>query len=165
MYLKDESATVLIATQLAQRLTKSITQSTMQSTMQSNFTLYLTGDLGAGKTSFARGFLRGLGYSGRVKSPTFTVVEPYQLNEMTVYHLDLYRLAHPEELEYLGLRDFFDSNVILLIEWPERGSEYLPNADIKILLQHCQDPQQDGRQLHIEAASEVGQAVLTDVLG
>ncbi len=157
MYLKDESATVLIAAQLAQRLTKS--------TIQSNFTLYLTGELGTGKTSFARGFLRGLGYPGRVKSPTFTVVEPYQLNEMTVYHLDLYRLAHAEELEYLGLRDFFDSNVILLIEWPERGSEYLPNADIEIQLQHCQDPQQDGRQLHIEAVSEVGQAVLTDVLG
>ncbi len=153
MYLKDESATVLVAAQLAKQLTKS--------TRQSNFTFYLKGDLGAGKTSFARGFLRGLGYPGRVKSPTFTVVEPYELNQIIVYHLDLYRLAYPEELEYLGLRDFLESNVILLIEWPERGGGYLPSADIEIQLQHCQDPQQTGRQLSVDAVSEIGRTVLT----
>jgi len=187
MYLKDESATLLIATQLAEYVNKSISTALSKEeakesaknspqhaespqrlegpvTTQSNFIIYLKGDLGSGKTCFARGFLRGLGYQGRVKSPTFTVVEPYLLNEISVYHLDLYRLSHPEELEYLGLRDFLANNVILLIEWPERGRGDLPKADIEIQLQHCQDPQQDGRQLDINATSTVGQEVVSQLL-
>jgi len=156
MYLKDESATSQVAIQIAQQLQKfrRVRQK------EAVFTLYLTGELGAGKTSFARGFLRGLGYTGRVKSPTFTVVEPYQLNELMVYHLDLYRLADPEELEYLGLRDYLDTNAVLLIEWPERGFAELPDADIELKLQHCEDSQFEGRQLIIDAVSDAGQRVL-----
>ena len=92
--------------------------------------VYLEGDLGTGKTTLVRGFLRGMGYQGKVRSPTYTLLEPYEFNGRTVYHLDLYRLAHPEELEYLALRDLFGDNCALFVEWPDRGRHYLPTPDL-----------------------------------
>ena len=120
------------------------------------FIVYLEGDLGAGKTTLVRGFLRGLGYRGNVKSPTFTLLEPYELEDRAVYHLDLYRLADPEELEYLGLRDLLSRDATLLIEWPEQGRGMLPEADIVVDVGY----RKKGRHLGFRSRSAKGERLL-----
>lgn len=94
----------------------------------------LAGPLGAGKTTLVRGFLRALGYEGRVPSPTYTLIEPYTTDAYRVVHLDLYRLAHPDEIEYLGVRDLLDETSIVIVEWPERAGGALGGADLEIEL-------------------------------
>jgi tRNA threonylcarbamoyladenosine biosynthesis protein TsaE len=117
---------------------------------------HLIGDLGVGKTTLVRGFLHALGHPGTVKSPTYTLVEPYQINGRKIYHFDFYRLGNPEELEYLGIRDYLEEEVICLIEWPERGGHFTPVPDVEIRLFH----QNEARRLELQAHSEIGQKII-----
>ena len=122
----------------------------LANTCQSRCILHLCGDLGVGKTTLVRGFLRALGHTGTVKSPTYTIVEPYQIGEHKIYHFDFYRLGDPEELEYLGIRDYLEENMIALIEWPEKGEAFTPTPDIQIQLFH----HGEARLLKLKAHSE-----------
>ena len=150
MFLKNEAATLELGGRIA-------------SLVAENLVIYLSGDLGSGKTCFARGFIQGLGHQGRVKSPTYTIVEPYQLAGHHVYHLDLYRLSDPQELEFLGIRDMSEMDAILLIEWPERGQRVLPAADLEIHLAHADDVEQGGRNVELSASSASGNKVLSQL--
>ena len=122
--------------------------------------IYLYGDLGAGKTTLARGFLRGLGYTGKVKSPTYTIVEPYEIAPLTLFHFDFYRLQNPQELEFIGVQDYFTETAIILAEWPERGGELLRTADLSCYI----IGQSAGRELRLVAQTGLGQTILRDFL-
>ncbi len=125
--------------------------------------LALHGDLGAGKTTLVRAFLRGLGYAGRVVSPTYTLVETYEIAGKTpgrrIAHYDLYRLNDPEELEWMGAREDFGGDTLCLVEWPERGAGVLPPPDLELHLLH----EDEARRAQMQAHSAVGDAWLTEV--
>jgi len=122
-------------------------------------TVFLDGDLGMGKTTLSRGVMRGLGHEGSVKSPTYTLVEPYEHLSLPAYHFDLYRLGDPDELEYMGIRDYFSGQSLCLIEWPERGKGVLPEPDIEIHLER----EGDGRSVVMRAGSARGASLLNRV--
>jgi len=133
-FLADEAETLAFGEQVAKRITDPSV-------------IYLSGELGAGKTTFSRGFLRGRGHIGSVKSPTYTIVEPYEaLPDMPVFHLDLYRLGSAEELAYLGLEDYLARKAALLIEWPERALSHLPLPTLQITL----TPEGEGRGVTLQ---------------
>lgn len=122
----------------------------------SHCVIFLYGQLGAGKTTFTRGFLRGLGYQGLVKSPTYTLVESYPLNNGTIHHFDFYRLRDPHELEYMGIQDYFTENTICLIEWPDYGAGLLPSADLSCYIEH----RASGREIKLVPGSAQGNHIL-----
>ncbi|MGD8643402.1 MAG: tRNA (adenosine(37)-N6)-threonylcarbamoyltransferase complex ATPase subunit type 1 TsaE [Chromatiales bacterium] len=117
--------------------------------------VYLQGPLGSGKTTLVRGFLQALGYEGGVRSPTYTLVEPYRIAGRDIYHFDLYRLGAPEELEYLGLRDYLVPEAVWLVEWPERGQDLLPAPDLRVRLEHAGS----ARRVELTAETARGRAL------
>jgi tRNA threonylcarbamoyladenosine biosynthesis protein TsaE len=121
--------------------------------------IYLTGQLGVGKTTLVRGFLRELGYQGRVRSPTFTLVEPYQINAQVIYHFDLYRLTLGQELVDLGIRDYFTEQSIGLIEWPEHGKGFLPPADLLIIFSEINSGRAV-RKIQLDAKTTKGKNIM-----
>ena len=141
LHLADEEAMVAFGGQLA-----NITQG--------HGLIFLEGDLGAGKTTLSRGIIRGLGHTGAVKSPTFTLVGPYEIGDIRAFHFDLYRLVDPEELEYMGIRDYFDEDALCLIEWPQKGVGFLPKADLTITIR----PHNTGRTLTLSPQGSRGEA-------
>jgi tRNA threonylcarbamoyladenosine biosynthesis protein TsaE len=141
--LQDEAATLTLATRISRLLS-------------GGQTVFLHGDLGAGKTTFSRGVITALGHTGTVKSPTYTLVEPYQLKPFTVFHFDLYRLRDAEELEFMGIRDYFRADTLCLIEWPEQGRGYLPVPDLDIHLTFV-----DGhRRVLLQSQTPAGAAII-----
>ena len=140
VFLPDEAATLSVATHLAQSISAPVG------------VVYLEGPLGAGKTCFVRGFLHALGWSGAVKSPTYTLVEPYEWAGHSVYHFDLYRLGDPEELEFMGIRDYINGDSLCFVEWPGRGAGVLAAPDVVLTLGESAS----GRQLAWQAMTPVG---------
>ena len=123
--LQGEEATVAYGAELMEQI---------QDRYQGDALIFLHGELGAGKTTLVRGVLRALGHSGPVKSPTYTLLEPYTCNGQDAFHFDLYRVADPEELAFVGFDEIIDGPGIKLIEWPERADDWLPKADIEVTI-------------------------------
>ena len=145
--LPDAAATAALGARLAAALSPA---------PGGGLTVWLEGELGAGKTTLVRAMLRALGHKGRVPSPTYTLVEPYELGTVTVHHADLYRLQDPAEAEYLGLAELPEASGWLLVEWPDRGAGFLPPADLRIQLAVAGQ----GRSVRLEAASQTGASAL-----
>lgn len=150
-FLADEAEQAALAATVAEMVAKHL---------KSSFLILLKGDLGVGKTTFARGFIQGSGFDGIVKSPTYTLVEPYRINEERMcYHFDLYRLADPEELEFTGARDYFNNIDVCLVEWPEKGEGFLPPADWICEFSY----HENGRNLIISAFTDRGKELMLQV--
>ena len=150
LFLKDEDAQLKLAASIAKHVT-------------AGCVIFLQGDLGAGKTTFVRGFLQSLGFKGNVKSPTYTLVEPYLINDQQIYHFDLYRLGEPDELEYAGGRDYFDEQSICLIEWPEKAQGYLPVADLLCELSYQTEQGYHGRLCVLSSNTDKGREIINSL--
>jgi len=145
--LPDEAATLALGERLGRAL-------------EAGLSIWLQGDLGAGKTTLTRGVLRGLGFAGRVKSPTYTLVELYELSRFNLYHFDLYRFADPDEWEDAGFREYFNPTSVCLVEWPDKADGRLPQPDLRVRF----DIPDAGRAVWIEALTEAGSACIARLI-
>ena len=143
MHLPNEAATRALGVRLAR-------------VIEPGLALHLHGELGSGKTTLARGLLRGLGFQGRVKSPTYTLVELYTVSRLNLYHFDFYRFKDPKEWRDAGFNEYFNDASVCLVEWPEKAAGLLPAADLDIALEFAGD----GRDLSVRAGTEHGKACL-----
>ncbi len=141
--LPDEAATLALGARLGRALA-------------AGASVWLEGDLGAGKTTLTRGILRELGFAGRVKSPTYTLVELYELSRFNLYHFDLYRFTDPDEWEDAGFRDYFNAASVCLVEWPEKAGERLPQPDLRLRFEILDE----GRNVCLDALTEAGCACM-----
>ena len=141
--LPDENATLVLGARLARALAAGLN-------------IWLVGDLGAGKTTLTRGVLRELGFAGRVKSPTYTLVELYELSRFNLYHFDLYRFTDPDEWEDAGFREYFNADSVCLVEWPAKAGGRLPQPDLRVLF----EIPDSGRKIRLEALTEAGRACM-----
>jgi tRNA threonylcarbamoyladenosine biosynthesis protein TsaE len=144
-HLESESVTLVFGAEIA-------------TILRPGLIIFLKGDLGAGKTTLARGILSGLGYEGKVKSPTYNLVELYKISRLYFYHFDFYRFTDPIEWEEAGFREYFNENSICLVEWPEKAEKLLPIADVQISFTIIGT----GRNIEIQAGTEVGRQCLND---
>lgn len=145
VHLPDEAATRAFGAELAAVVTPGLS-------------IHLSGELGSGKTTLARGLVQGLGFPGRVKSPTYTLVEPYSSSRLTLYHFDLFRFRDPKEWDEAGFRDCFNERSVCVVEWPERALDLLPAPDLRIALTA---PAGGGRDATLTAGTDAGRRCLT----
>jgi tRNA threonylcarbamoyladenosine biosynthesis protein TsaE len=145
VHLPDEAATRALGARLA-------------AVLRPGMSMHLCGDLGSGKTTLARGFIQALGFAGRVKSPSYTLVEPYEDSRLFLYHFDLFRFHDPEEWHDAGFRECFNERSICLVEWPERAAGLLPPADVRVRLVA---PPRGGRDATLDAETDRGRRCLT----
>lgn len=146
VHLADEAATLALGAGIARLLAPGLL-------------FYLDGNLGAGKTTLVRGILRGLGYQGKVKSPTYTLLEFYVISGLELYHFDLYRFSDPQEWEEAGFREYFNAHSVCLVEWPEKAGSGLPVPDIRVGLKICDN----GRTAELNAETEAGKQWLSQL--
>ena len=144
-HLESEAATLAFGAEIA-------------AILRPGLIIFLKGDLSAGKTTLARGILQGLGYEGKVKSPTYNLIELYKFSRLYFYHFDFYRFTDPIEWEEAGFREYFNENSICLVEWPEKAEELLPIADVQVSFTITDT----GRNIEIQAGTEVGRQCLND---
>ncbi|MGD9944043.1 MAG: tRNA (adenosine(37)-N6)-threonylcarbamoyltransferase complex ATPase subunit type 1 TsaE [Burkholderiaceae bacterium] len=148
LFLPDEAATVRLAQRLAARL-------------EPGFLLYLSGDLGTGKTRFTRALLHALGYTGRVKSPTFALLESYELSRFRLYHFDFYRLSTDRAWLDAGFDEYLGGEGVAIVEWPERAGQTLPAPDLRLRLDFDAEHGETARRAVLEAGTERGRACLS----
>lgn len=154
-YFPDENQML----QFGQRFAHAI-KTYLEQDLHHSCVIYLNGELGAGKTTLTRSIVRAFGHQGNVKSPTYTLVEEYQLMPFSVYHFDLYRLADPEELEFMGIRDYFRPQTLCLLEWATKGKGLIPPADILVQIDYAET----GRNLTLFAQNETGNQIIAKFL-
>lgn len=145
--LPDEAATLALGGRLGRAL-------------DAGLSIWLQGDLGAGKTTLTRGVLRELGFAGRVKSPTYTLVELYELSRFNLYHFDLYRFIDPDEWEDAGFREYFNAASVCLVEWPDKAGGRLPQPDLRVRF----EIPEAGRSVWIEGLTEAGRACIARLI-